>query len=259
MQGSLKPNILVTNDDGTTSETMLSLARALSLLGNVYVVAPDSEKSGVSHAFTHRDGLVATQIFGEPLFSFYSISGTPADCVKFAISELHKKVPFDVVFSGVNIGENAGVSAIYSGTVAGAREAALWGLPSIAISLFGRDEYTLSLAIQWACDTVQSEAFRNMNAHSFWNVNFPVVPQGKYKGIRVTPMNLSMFTDHYVLKAGKWFIEGEKEVNSMEPHSDDWTLLHGYASLTPMSLDQTAVEEIVNLQALKLPNFDQQG
>lgn len=148
MQGSLKPNILVTNDDGTTSETMLSLARALSPLGNVYVVAPDSEKSGVSHAFTHRDGLVATCIPGEYPFSFYSLSGTPADCVKFAISELHKTVQFDVVFSGVNIGENAGVSAIYSGTVAAAREAALWRLPSIAISLFGRDEYTLSLAIQ---------------------------------------------------------------------------------------------------------------
>jgi 5'-nucleotidase len=213
----------------------------------------------VSHAFTHRNGIIAKAVPGNYPFSFYSVSGTPADCVKFAVSELHRKVQFDVVFSGVNIGENAGVSAIYSGTVAGAREAALWHLPSIAISLQVRDDYTLSLALQWALETVRTESFRTMGVQSFWNVNFPLVHEGQYKGMRVAPMNLSMFTDHYLLRSGEWWLEGDKVEPDLVPDSDDCILAQGYASLTPMSLDQTASEEILKLQGLMLPHFDQQG
>ena len=134
MQDYPKTRVLISNDDGIQSGYMLALACALVPYADVCVFAPEVEQSGVGHAFTVRRGLSVkkVEIAENTAIEAYSMSGTPADCVKFAIGHLasHGLTTegvgpgnFDVCFSGVNLGENSGVSSLYSGTVAGAREA----------------------------------------------------------------------------------------------------------------------------------------
>ncbi|MDR1760504.1 MAG: 5'/3'-nucleotidase SurE [Fibrobacter sp.] len=248
MEDTQKPYILITNDDGIGSSAMISLAEALSEKSRVFVVAPKNEQSGVGHAFTHRSGLVCKKVSGDFPFEFHSISGTPADCVKFAVSELYRNFSFDLVISGINFGENAGVSSFYSGTVAGAREAALWGLRGLAISLSRSDKAWIRLAIGQASRIVAEKLYLKMARGTYWNVNFPLTEIENYQGLRVAPMNHSMFTDHYRLKEGSFWLHGEKLPEAMREGSDDWCLSNGYASLTPFALEQTAPGECLRLQ-----------
>lgn len=250
MTDTQKPHILITNDDGVKSPGILFLAETLSKKAHVYVIAPASEKSGVGHAFTHREGLICHEVPGNFPFAFHSLSGTPADCVKFAVSELYKGISFDLILSGINRGENAGVSSFYSGTVAGAREAALWGLRGIAVSLSFYENGWLNHAVSWVLQMIENKLYLEMAEGTYWNVNFPHSALENYKGMRVSVMNRSMFTDHYKQKEGSWWLDGIKEPTAMQKHSDDWFLSNGFASLTPMTLDQTAFEECARLQLL---------
>lgn len=238
MQGYRKPNILVSNDDGVGSGNMLALARALSSEGNVFVVAPDCEKSGVSHAFTHVGGLSVFPVAGDFPFRIHAVTGTPADTVKFAIREFYKDIRFDVLFTGLNVGENAGVSSIYSGTVAAAREGALWGVRSIAFSLCVGGEMYLNDALETARSIVRARLYERMRPHTFWNVNFPEGNGEPYRGLRAATMALGMFSDHYDKDGDAWLLDGRKPSDPPEG-TDDWCLLHGYAALTPLTLDST--------------------
>ena len=249
MQEKNQPHILITNDDGITSQNLLVLAKALAPLGHVFVVAPDSEKSGVSHAFTHREGLSCRPVLDFD-FPAYAISGTPADCVKFAVSELLKEQSIDVVFSGINVGENAGVSSIYSGTVAGAREAALWKIPAIALSLQAPNEFMLQEIIAFAKAVVENKWYSKIPAQTFWNVNFPDATIEKYQGIRATTMGLGMFTDYYECRDGLWYVDGCKIWEHALPGSDDEAISLSFASLTPLSLNPTDHIELNRVQAL---------
>lgn len=249
MPDKTQPHILVTNDDGIASQNLFALAEGLSSLGRVFVVAPDAEKSGVSHAFTHREGLNCRSISGND-FVVYAVSGTPADCVKFAVSELFKETPIDVVFSGVNAGENAGVSSIYSGTVAGAREAALWGIPGISLSLVRPSEFMLSEIISFAKEVVQNKWHLSMPPHTFWNVNFPDASVKTFGGVRATTMGLGMFSDDYENRDGLWFLDGCKPWDEALEGSDDEALFRSFAALTPLSLNSTNHLELDRVQAL---------
>ena len=251
MQNTPKPRILITNDDGFQSENIRALSNALSPLGEVFVFAPEREQSGVSHAFTVRHGLSVKKEclagFSEGV-ELYSMSGTPSDCVKFALGHFARyglstegagPGPFDLCFSGVNLGENSGVSSLYSGTVAGAREAALWGVPGIALSLRGTGTDLLKTATDFAATVVKKELFRQIPAGVFWNVNFPKATAESFKGFKATRMALGMFTDHYSYDGGLWQLDGDKLWNEQPKDSDDYLLNQGYATVTPHRIDQT--------------------
>ena len=251
MQNTPKPRILITNDDGFQSENIRALSNALSSLGEVFVFAPEREQSGVSHAFTVRHGLSVKKEclagFSEGV-ELYSMSGTPSDCVKFALGHFARyglstegagPGPFDLCFSGVNLGENSGVSSLYSGTVAGAREAALWGVPGIALSLRGTGTDLLKTATDFAATVVKKELFRQIPAGVFWNVNFPKATAESFKGFKACKMALGMFTDHYSHENGLWQLDGDKLWNEQPKNSDDYLLNQGYATVTPHRIDQT--------------------
>ena len=251
MQNTPKPRILITNDDGFQSENIRALSNALSSLGEVFVFAPEREQSGVSHAFTVRHGLSVKKEclagFSEGV-ELYSMSGTPSDCVKFALGHFARyglstegagPGPFDLCFSGVNPGENSGVSSLYSGTVAGAREAALWGVPGIALSLRGTGTDLLKTATDFAATVVKKELFRQIPAGVFWNVNFPKATAESFKGFKACKMALGMFTDHYSHENGLWQLDGDKLWNEQPKNSDDYLLNQGYATVTPHRIDQT--------------------
>lgn len=255
MQDTPKPRILITNDDGVQSENICALARALSPYGEVFVFAPEHEQSGVSHAFTVRRGLsLKTVDLGEAAGSAraYSMDGTPADCVKFALGHFALyglstegagpgplAGSFDVCFSGVNVGENSGVSSLYSGTVAGARESALWGVPGIALSLRGTGAELLQAAADFAAKVVKERLFGAIPKGVFWNVNFPKATVKTFKGFRAAKMAVGMFTDHYGHENGLWQLDGEKLWNEQPADSDDYLLEQGYATVTPHRIDQT--------------------
>src|ERR1044072_1385495 len=171
--------ILVTNDDGVHSEGIKELAAALGHLGNVTTVAPMQEASAIGHALTLRRPLrietIGTNVFG--------IDGTPTDCVNLAISHIIKAKP-DLIVSGINKGWNLGDDVTYSGTVAGALEAALLGIPSIAVSIRQRrGDYDFSHAARAAATFAEAILRRPLPPRTFLNIN---VPKGQPKGYRVT-------------------------------------------------------------------------
>jgi len=143
----------------------------------------------------------------------------------------------------VNVGENSGVSSLYSGTVAGAREAALWGVPGVALSLRGGDAL-LQAAVDFAVDVVKKGWYREIPAGVFWNVNFPKVTIEAFKGFKATRMALGMFTDHYSHDGGLWQLDGDKLWDEQPKDSDDYLLNHGYATITPHKIDQTDEESL---------------
>ena len=253
MTGGKKTRILITNDDGVNSANMHALACALTPYGEVFVFAPKVEQSGVSHAFTVRRPLLVEECPCDGNYKVFSVDGTPSDCVKFALghyasfglgqTEGGGPGRFDVCFSGVNIGENSGVSALYSGTVAGAREAALWGVPGIALSLHGGNTL-LRKAIEFATSIVRFSAFKSIKSRYFWNVNFPKVSAEGFKGVKPAFMACGMFTDHYTCEGNLWQLDGEKLWALQPEYTDDYLLHQGYATITPHRIDQTDEEGV---------------
>jgi len=232
------PRILVTNDDGVRSDGIHALAEAVRRLGDVTVVAPNVEASAIGHALTLRRPLRMEQI-GEGI---YEVDGTPTDCVNIALTQLFDG-HIDLIVSGINKGYNIGDDITYSGTVAGAMEAALLGIPGIAVSL----ERTLGVydfgPSAGAAATVAEAVLRGgLGARTFLNLN---VPPGQPKGLRVT---FQAKRNHVTVvnprqdprgRAYYWIEEGE---NEWEPHdrSDYQAVKDGFVSVTPLQLDLTA-------------------
>lgn len=285
MQNTPRTRVLIVNDDGFKSGNLRALAAALSKVADVFVFAPETEQSGVSQAFTVRRGLCVKQVPVDETtpvatdgtkawpYEFYSVSGTPADCAKFGLGHFAKfglesepegcagvssaAGKFDVCFSGVNVGENSGVSSLYSGTVAGAREAALWGVPGIALSLRGCGGDLLETAVEFAVRVVQERFFENIAPGTFWNVNFPKVKPADFKGFKSTKMAHEMFTDHYSLVDADdgsgdklWLLDGDKLWNESPVDSDDYLLHQGYATITPHCIDQTDYESLKKINEM---------
>ena len=230
--------ILVTNDDGYRSEGIRMLAEALKRVGEVTVVAPVDEASAIGHALTLRRPLRLEQVSER----VYGVDGTPTDCVNLGIGQVLKCLP-DLVVSGINKGYNLGDDVTYSGTVAGAMEGALLGVPGMAVSLrLTRGQYDFTHAADVAAMLAEAMLKKPLPPRTFLNVN---VPKGRPKGLRVTVQA----TRNHITSIGErhdpkgrpyyWLEEGQ---NSWEPHdrSDYQTVRDGYVSITPLHPDLTA-------------------
>ncbi len=241
--------ILVTNDDGVRSEGIHALAQALKHLGEVTVVGPQTEASAIGHALTLRRPL-RMEILDERV---YEVDGTPTDCVNIAITQLYKPtggMP-DLVVSGINKGYNLGDDVTYSGTVAGALEAALLGIAGIAVSVErSLDTYDFTAAAAAAAQVAALVLSHGLTPRTFLNVN---VPPGQPKGMRATFLakrNHVTVVDVRVDPRNKpyyWIEEGE---DSWEPHdqSDYQAVKDGYVSVTPLQPDLTAYDELAALR-----------
>src|SRR5688572_20442672 len=243
-------NILVTNDDGVHSEGILALANAVRPFGNVTVVAPIQEASAIGHALTLRRPLRVDTV-GPQVFA---IDGTPTDCVNIAITHILKGKPHLIV-SGINKGWNLGDDVTYSGTVAGALEGALLGIPSIAVSTERvKDDCEFGPAARAAALVTESVLERGMPKFTLLNIN---VPMGNNKGFRVTVQAkrnhetvVSERTDPRH-RAYYWIEEGQ---NNWEPHdrSDYQAVKDGYISITPLQPDMTAYDALEYVAGLPL-------
>jgi 5'-nucleotidase len=232
------PLILLTNDDGYRSDGLAALASVLSPLGEVTIVAPVEEASAIGHALTLRRPLRLERISDR----VYGVDGTPTDCVNIAITQVYKQLP-DFVVSGINKGWNLGDDVTYSGTVAGALEGALLGVPGLAVSLRAtRGDYDFRYAAQAAATLADAMLRRPLPSRTFLNVN---VPKGQPKGFRVT---VQAKRNHVTSVAERqdpkgrayfWIEEGQ---NDWHPHdrSDYQAVRDGYVSVTPLHPDLTA-------------------
>jgi len=241
--------ILVTNDDGYRSEGIHAVADALRALGDVTIVAPVEEASAIGHALTLRHPLRLEKISD----GVFAVDGTPTDCVNIAVTHVfHGALP-QLVVSGINKGWNLGDDITYSGTVAGALEGALLGVPALAISLKAtRETYDFSNAARAAAALADAIVRAPLPSRTFLNVN---VPKGQPKGYRVTVQatrnHVTSVAERHDPKgrAYYWIEEGQ---NEWQPHdrSDYQAVRDGYVSVTPLHPDLTAYGSLQAVESL---------
>lgn len=235
--------ILITNDDGVQAKGIRTLARLMATLGEVYVVAPDSARSGASCSFTPTQPVRLCPLETEAGVHYYSCSGTPVDCVKLACEHALPAAP-DLLVSGINHGDNASVNIHYSGTMGAVFEGCMKGIPSIGFSLRTFDPQADFSPYEDAIVKISRTILQQgLPIHTCLNVNFPEVSQ--LQGIRVTRMVRSQWSNEWIAvkdPAQKGLFKIAGDFTCLEPDATDgdiWALDHGFASVTPIHLDMT--------------------
>src|SRR5215813_13574360 len=223
--------ILLTNDDGIHSDGLHKLEEAMKALGDVYVVAPMSEMSGASHSLTLARPLRIRKLDER----HWSIDGTPTDCVTLALNKIltNDEHP-DICVSGINHGGNLGDDATYSGTVAGALEATILGVPGVALSLVARDNFDFTEAAQFAVTAARKVLTEGLPEGTLLNIN---IPPGEIKGVRVTRQGIKnarpVITEHIDPRGKPYFWIGEEYFNANSVEGTDYhAVKSGYVSVT---------------------------
>jgi 5'-nucleotidase len=188
--------ILLTNDDGIYAPGLAALQRQLSLLGDVYVVAPATEQSGVGHSITYLTPLIVKEVYIDDRQWGWAVEGSPADCVKIGISEICPARP-DLVVSGINGGLNAGINVLYSGTVAAAIEGAFYGITSMAVSLEYDEHAQFDRAAQIARSIIKQVLENKGPEPQLYNMNIPTAGLTGTPDVRVVPMDVTLYGEDY--------------------------------------------------------------
>lgn len=242
--------VLITNDDGVDSPGLRAAVEALSEQHEVWVVAPEGERSGTSHSISLH-GAVRVRRLGERT---YSCGGTPADCVLFALLGDFAPRP-DIVVSGINLGPNLGTDIIYSGTVAAARQAALMGRASVAISVDGRgDPFHFDGAARFLAKNLDTILEQWHDDH-FLNVNVPNIAKPEYRVVLTHPSR-RIYRDQAVSFVAPnqdvyFFLEGSLIESEEDVGSDAFVVSRGDVSISPIFLhpvnhsNSTAYDEAV--------------
>jgi 5'-nucleotidase len=229
--------ILVTNDDGIFSEGLALLAKALESVGEVTVVAPASEQSASAHSLTLTRPLRVRQHTDNQ----YSVDGTPTDCVTLALTSLLGDRLPQIVVSGINYGGNLGDDVTYSGTVAGALEASVFGLPGIAFSLVTRSRFDFSHAATFAADLTRKVLETGLPEGTILNVN---IPPGPINGSRLTHQGIKIARSEIIEgvdpRGRPYFWIGEQQTSWKEDAASDYAAVAAQlVSITPLRTDMT--------------------
>jgi 5'-nucleotidase len=252
-----KPLILITNDDGIRAKGLRALVEIAKPIGRVLVVAPEAEHSGQSHAITTQTPLRLREMpeyDGSGDVTAYVCNGTPVDCVKLGMTHLVSEKP-DMALSGINHGSNSSISVIYSGTIAAAQEAALYGIPSMGLSLM---DYALNADFSpvqaVGSDLIKKMLTLGLSKGICLNVNFPAIPLSEIRGVKFCRQTNGTWNESYDLRLdpynGKYFWLSGSLVNN-EPDAtdtDEWALTHGYVSVVPIQPDMTGYAELERLK-----------
>ena len=231
--------ILVTNDDGIDSPGLTVLAEALKAIGEVWVVAPDRERTAVAHAVTLHKPLRLHRLAPRT----FSVNGTPVDCVNLALLKVMPKPPA-IVVSGINKGVNLGDDVLYSGTVSAAMEGTILGIPSIAVSQEGRESFRFPVAADYALRIVRQVLAQGLPEETLLNVNVPNRALRSIKGVRVTCLSRRRFHNPIIEKLDPhgrkyYWIAGTRVSWSRSKNADHEALEDGRVSITPIHLDCT--------------------
>jgi len=244
--------ILVCNDDGIEASGIHALADALKQIAEVTVVAPLKEQSGVGHGITMQIPLRVIKYNNNGSFFGYAVNGTPADCVKMGVRNIMIELP-DLVVSGINKGSNTAINIIYSGTVSAAREAAIMGIPAMAVSVTSHDAsdylYAGKVARMLALKMIKG----NLPLGTLLNVNVPNLPEDQIKGIKLTTQGKSKWDDIYEKRIdpnGKnyyWLTGNLKDIDT-EFNSDQGAVKNGFVSVSPIHFDLTDYSAYENMK-----------
>lgn len=253
-----KPLILVTNDDGVTAPGIRALIAVMKELGDVVVVAPDSPQSATGHAITINNTLYINKIDIDPdVEAEYSCSGTPVDCVKFAVNEILHRKP-DLCVSGVNHGSNSSINVIYSGTMSAAVEAGIEGIPAIGFSLLDYNwDANFEPAKLFIKKITQQVLEKGLPEGVILNVNIPKLPPESIKGIKVCRQAKAMWQEKFDKRTNPmgrdyYWLTGKFVNQDKGEDTDEWALANGYVSVVPVQFDLTAHHAIQGLNSWSL-------
>ena len=253
--------ILITNDDGIHAPGLHCLAETLAACHEVYVVAPDTEKSASSASITLRYPLKVKEFTPDPksaVKKFFHVNGMPADCVKIALGVILAENKPDILISGINHGENMGVDIRYSGTVAAAFEGLFFGLPSIAVStatFSSNPKY--QTAAKFIFDNIEKLNAKcvEFDNRCVLNVNVPSIDFSAVRGTRITRVNNFRYRDDYKAISDPssfvhYWLSGHKEKIENDENTDLIAVQNGYVSVTPLKLDMTDFQTLENFKEL---------
>ncbi|MEI8132928.1 MAG: 5'/3'-nucleotidase SurE [Leptolinea sp.] len=241
-------HIVVTNDDGVFAPGLLALVQALKKLGKVSVVAPDHNWSAAGHVKTMHRPLRVKDVELEDGTPARACDGAPSDCIAMAVLGLLPE-PIDYVVSGINPNANLGHDMTYSGTVTAAMEGAIWGIPSIAVSLdapeFHRGHLDYDPAAEIARRVLEKLTTNPLAPQVILNVNVPYLPIDQMKGYAITRQGLRIYRDELIKREDPrgrpyYWIGGDAPSGVKEQGTDIGELAEGYVSITPVQLDMTA-------------------
>ncbi len=254
--------ILITNDDGILAPGLKVLeelaAKIAGPQGEVWVVAPAAEQSGVGHCINYAHPTLLTKLGARR----YSAEGSPADCVLAGIHQVMKDDKPDLILSGVNRGNNSAENVVYSGTIGGAMEGALQGVRSIALSQFygpgnveldDQFEASTTFGAEVVTDLLEHGIWKNGDYSVFYNVNFPPVPASGVKGTRVVAQGwrdeTNFAVEPHTSPSGRMFlwVTGGPQHLPTAPGTDVAANVDGYISVTPLTADLTVYSALASL------------
>jgi 5'-nucleotidase len=248
--------ILLTNDDGIYAPGLQAMERELRLLGNVSVVAPATEQSGVGHSITFLTPLIAKEVFDGDRRRGWAVEGSPADSVKLGIFELCPARP-DLIVSGINGGLNAGINVLYSGTVAAAIEGAFFGITSIAVSLEYNEHAQFAKAARVARGIIEQVLEQKGPAAQLYNLNIPTVALDRKAELRIVPMGVARYGENYIKRTDPkgrtyYWATNDPPPPAGSEETDVTALNQGHLTLTPLQYDMTKPSELALMREWKL-------
>jgi 5'-nucleotidase len=253
--------ILLTNDDGINAKGIQALINELNTIAEIYLAAPDHERSGTGHSITVFDPIkvVETKIPG--IKRGWVIGGTPVDCVKLAISRLIDE-KIDLVVSGINHGSNLGTDVLYSGTVSAAAEGVIMGSPSIAVSLNSfQDNVDFNFSAQFTRRLISEMMKREMDKNVLLNINVPVLPSEEVRGIKISKLGArnydNLFEERHDPRGNIYYwLGGGVLKEEQHEDSDVYAVEQGYISITPIHLDLTDYALMKKYQKISSTYFE---
>jgi 5'-nucleotidase len=235
--------ILITNDDGIYAPGIEALYRAVADLGHVDVVAPEDAQSAIGHAISVLKPMLVRPVHVNNVFHGWSVAGRPADCVKLAMMELLKPPP-DLILSGINAGANTGINVLYSGTIAGAMEGALFKVPALAFSLELSDTMDFAMAGRIARTILDHCLAAGVLPGTCLSVNIPALKHGWPRGVRCCQQAPVNWEEHYLSESDGdghmiYRLNGRLPEHHDCPDTDLAAIREGYVAITPLRADLT--------------------
>jgi 5'-nucleotidase len=244
--------VLLTNDDGIYAPGLAAMEQELRRLGEVCVVAPATEQSGVGHSITYLTPLTVKEVFFGDRRWGWSVEGSPADCVKIGIAEFCPRRP-DLVVSGINLGLNVGINVLYSGTVAAAIEGAFFGITSVAVSLEFDEHAQFDEAAQLARTVIEQVLEKKGPEPQLYNMNIPTAALDGEVQVRVVPMDVSQYGEQYEKRTDPfgrvyYWLTGQPPPPVGSHETDLSAMARGFVSLTPLDYNMTRRKALAEMQ-----------
>ncbi len=257
LKGIYDVQILLTNDDGIYAPGLAALERQLRMMGDVTVVAPLTEQSGVGHSITYLTPLMAREVFDDTgQRRGWAVEGSPADCVKLAVAELCPKRP-ELVVSGINSGLNAGINVLYSGTVAAAIEGAFFGITSVAVSLEYDNAARYDLAANQGATIIQQILNQKDSANHLYNLNIPSSALDHQAEIHVVPVAIAPWGEDFEKRKDPrgrkyYWATGLAPDPPTNTETDLSALRAGHITLTPLQFNMTHSQKLDQMKNWQL-------